>query len=251
MTREILIKRTIDMLRFSRFWLLFPLLFACSSPGGQGQEPTNASPDSVARAASPAPETPEPANEHRTILFFGNSLTAGYGIELSQAFPALIQRRIDSLGLGYRAFNAGLSGETTASGKNRIGWLLNRRTEILVIELGANDGLRGIPVPETRKNLEEIIAIARGKYPDIRILLCGMEVPPNMGPDYQKEFRSIFKELAQRNETALVPFLLAGVAGEPDLNLADGIHPTPAGHKILAENIWQVLRSMLIEKLNN
>ena len=248
MTRETIIKKTIYAFRFSFFWLLFPLLFACSSPAGQGQETASAAPDSVARAASPSPETPEPASQERIILFFGNSLTAGYGIELSQAFPALIQRRIDSLGLGYRVVNAGLSGETTASGKNRIGWLLNRRAEILVIELGANDGLRGIPVPETRKNLEEMIATARGKYPDIRILLCGMEVPPNMGPDYQKEFRSIFKDLAIQKNAALVPFLLADVVGEPDLNLADGIHPTPAGHKIVAENVWQTLSGMLVAR---
>ncbi len=234
------------MPRFSFFCLLI-LLYGCSPTSNEGTSTAKAVADSVkGEGAGLGSEDPADA-EAGIILFLGNSLTAGYGLDLSQSFPSLIQQRIDSLGYDFNVINAGLSGETTAAGKNRIDWLLrSQEVQILVIELGANDGLRGIPVAETRKNLEEMISIARGKYPDIQIILCGMEVPPNMGLEYQEEFRLIFKELAETHETALVPFLLDGVAGEPDLNLADGIHPTSAGHQILAENVWAILEGMIL-----
>lgn len=181
----------------------------------------------------------------KTILFFGDSLTAGMGLDPNEAFPAVIQEKLDSLGLDYEIINAGLSGETTASGKNRVDWVLNQEVDIFVLELGANDGLRGIPLEETEKNLQEIIDIVHEKYPDTRIILAGMEIPPNMGPDYTTEFRNIFPKLAKKNKVELIPFLLEDVAGKPELNQADGIHPTGEGHKIVAENVWEVLQPML------
>lgn len=183
--------------------------------------------------------------QKKTILFFGNSITAGYQLDLSEAFPALIQERLDSLGLNYRTVNAGLSGETTASGNSRVDWVLKNPVDIFVLELGANDGLRGIGIAEARKNLESIIEKVKTKYPECKILLAGMMVPPNMGQDYSDNFQKIYTDLAEKYEIPLIPFLLEGVAGNSELNLEDGIHPTPEGHKILAENVWKHLASML------
>lgn len=180
-----------------------------------------------------------------TILFFGDSLTAGLGLEPEQAFPALIGDRLDSLGYDYRVVNAGLSGETTASGVNRLEWVLRQPVDIFVLELGANDGLRGIPLEETRRNLSAIIEEVRQSDPSTRIVLTGMQLPPNMGPDYTARFRNIFPELAEQYDLSLVPFLLDGVGGVPELNQQDGIHPTAEGHQILAENVWVVLEQIL------
>ena len=179
------------------------------------------------------------------ILFLGNSLTAGYGIDPSKAFPALIQKKIDSLGLAYKAINAGLSGETSAGGLRRIPWLLKRKVDILILELGANDGLRGVAVKETQKNLQAIIEVTQRKYPDVKIVIAGMQVPPNIGKAYTARFKSIFIELAKFNHATLIPFLLGGVGGKPELNLPDGIHPTAAGHRIIAENVWEIIKPIL------
>ena len=184
-------------------------------------------------------------SEGKTLLFFGDSLTAGMGLDLEDAFPALIQATLDSLGMEYTVINSGLSGETTSSGKNRLNWVLNQNADIFVLELGANDGLRGIPLSETRKNLQFIIDAVREKNPETKIILAGMQIPPNMGPAYTKEFRTIFPELAEQNGLPLIPFLLEGVAGEPELNQADGIHPTEEGHKIVARNAWKVLKDVV------
>jgi acyl-CoA thioesterase I len=184
-----------------------------------------------------------PAPKH--ILFFGNSLTAGFGVSPNQAFPALIGRRIDSLHLPYQVTNAGLSGETSAGGKNRIGWVLRQPVDIFVLELGANDGLRGIPVTETAANLQAIIDAVKAKYPAARIVLAGMQIPPNMGAAYATAFRDTFRQLAAKNKAALIPFLLQGVGGIPGLNQQDGIHPTAEGHKIVANNVWRVLKPLL------
>ena len=181
----------------------------------------------------------------KVILCFGNSITAGMGLNLEEAFPALIQNKLDSLGLSYQVINAGLSGETTASGKNRVGWVLNQKVDVFILELGANDGLRGIPLSETKSNLQSIIDLVLEKNPDTKIVLAGMEIPPNMGPEYTSEFRNMFSELAEENKLKLIPFLLNNVAGIPDLNQADGIHPTVEGHKIVAENVWTVLKDVL------
>lgn len=181
----------------------------------------------------------------KTILFFGNSLTAGYGLDPSEAFPALIQQKIDSLGLPYKCINGGLSGETSAGGKNRIDWLLRQKIDVFVLELGANDGLRGIPVTETSRNLQVIVDKVKAKYPNVKLVLAGMEIPPNMGGKYAAEFRLIFRQLAEKNNMSFVPFLLEGVGGVRELNQGDGIHPTEKGHRILAENVWEVLKEVL------
>jgi acyl-CoA thioesterase-1 len=186
-----------------------------------------------------------PSNK-KTILFFGDSLTAGYGLDdPSDAFPGVIQRKIDSLKLPYTVVNAGVSGETTAGGLGRIDWILKPKVDVFVLELGANDGLRGIPVNETTKNLQAIIDKVKAKYPDAKLLLLGMQVPPSMGSDYVNGFKDLFPKLAEKNKILLMPFLLAGVGGNPKLNQADGIHPTVEGAKIVAGNVWQILKAEL------
>lgn len=181
----------------------------------------------------------------KTILFFGNSLTAGMGLDPDVAFPALIQEKIDSLSLDYLVINSGLSGETTASGKNRLNWVLNQEIDVFILELGANDGLRGISLEETKKNLQMIIDKVKEYNPQVIIVLAGMQIPPNLGIDYTNEFQGIFPDLATKNQISLIPFLLQDVAGDADLNQQDGIHPTKEGHKIVAENVWEVLKNSL------
>ena len=181
----------------------------------------------------------------KTILFFGNSLTAGYGVAPSQAFPSLIQNKIDSLNLPYKVINAGVSGETSSGGNSRIDWILKQPVDVFVLELGGNDGLRGIPVSETTKNLQAIIDKVKAKYPDVKLVLAGMQVPPNMGQSYASEFRTMYPALAAKNNMVLIPFLLEGVGGEVKLNLEDGIHPTPEGHQMVAETVWKYLSDVL------
>ena len=181
----------------------------------------------------------------KAIVFFGNSLTAGYGVDPSEVYPALIQNTIDSLMLNYKVINAGVSGETSSGGNGRIEWILRQPVDVFVLELGGNDGLRGIPLSETRKNLQAIIDKVKAKYPDVKIVLEGMQIPPNMGEQYATEFKNIYPEIASKNNAALIPFLLKNVGGDVKLNQPDGIHPTPEGHKIVAQNVWEVLRKIL------
>jgi len=181
----------------------------------------------------------------KTIVFYGNSLTAGYGVSPSEAFPAIIQKKIDSLGLPYQVINAGVSGETSSGGKTRIDWILREPVDIFILELGANDGLRGTPLSETKKNLQQIIDKVKAKYPDTKLVFAGMEIPPNMGQAYTTEFRNIYTELAAKNNMTLIPFLLEGVGGEPELNQADGIHPNEEGSLIVAKNVWKQLEKLL------
>ncbi|MEE1962995.1 arylesterase [Allomuricauda taeanensis] len=181
----------------------------------------------------------------KKILFFGDSLTAGYGLDVTDAFPSIIQEKVDSLGLDYQVVNAGLSGETTASGRNRMAWVLEDDISVVVLELGANDGLRGIPLEETRKNLQAMVDMIQEKLPQATIVLAGMQIPPNMGPEYTSGFRDIFPELAQKEDLTLIPFLLEGVAGIPELNQGDGIHPTQKGQQLVAENVWEILAEVL------
>jgi acyl-CoA thioesterase-1 len=183
--------------------------------------------------------------KNKNIVFFGNSLTAGYGVDPSVSFPSLIQVKIDLLKLPYRVVNAGLSGETSAGGNSRIDWVLRQPLDIFILELGGNDGLRGIPMSETKKNLQAIIDKVRQKYPTSKIVLAGMQIPPNMGKKYTSEFRTVFQQLAGRNKIYLISFLLEGVGGVPGLNQADGIHPNVQGNKIVAENVWKVLKPLL------
>lgn len=181
----------------------------------------------------------------RTIVFFGNSLTAGYGLSPSEAFPAIIQKKIDSLGLPYKVVNAGVSGETSSGGDSRIDWILRQPVDVFILELGANDGLRGIPLEQTKKSLQSILDKVKQKYPDCKILLAGMQIPPNMGQTYTTQFRNMYEELASSNNVTLIPFILEGVGGEEHLNQEDGIHPTAEGHLIVAENVWKELKSIL------
>ena len=184
-------------------------------------------------------------SSEKVIMFFGNSLTAGYGLNQDSAFPSSIQQKIETTGKKYKVVNAGLSGETSAGGLNRITWVLNQPVDIFVLELGANDGLRGVQLESTIENLQGIVDKVKAKYPLAKIVIAGMMVPPNMGADYGNEFVKIFPELAQKNDAELIPFLLDGVAGDPDLNLADGIHPNMEGHKIVAETVWTVIEPLL------
>ncbi|MFQ5629762.1 MAG: arylesterase [bacterium] len=205
--------------------------------------------NSSARAQSTT-DNKQPATnsqQPKTILIFGNSLTAGYGLDPSQAFPALLQQKIDSLDWHFRVIGAGLSGETSAGGLRRIDWILRRNIDVLILELGGNDGLRGISLEDTEKNLQAIIDKTQKAYQDVKIILAGMQVPPNLGPEYTTEFQSIYPALAKQYGAALIPFLLEGVGGIPELNLADRIHPNIEGHKIVAENVWKVLEKVLVE----
>lgn len=225
-----------NLIRYSSILLMF-LMFSCGENSEKKSEKNN--------TEEAQTETEIQESEKDVILFFGNSLTAGMGLEPSEAFPALIQNRLDSLEYDYEVINAGLSGETTASGKNRINWVLNQEVDVFVLELGANDGLRGIPLEETRKNLQDIINTVKEKNPDTKIVLAGMQIPPNMGEEYTTEFRNIFPELAEENNVELIPFLLEGVAGDPKLNQQDGIHPTAEGYEIVADNVWSVLEDVV------
>ena len=192
-----------------------------------------------------APAGEADVTRRKRILFLGNSLTAGYGLEVAQPFPALIQKKIDALGWNYEVVNAGQSGDTTAGGLRRLDWFLSRKVHVLVLELGANDGLRGIAPTVTRQNLQAIIDRTKDRYPNVQIVLAGMQVPPNLGKAYTSLFKAIFPELAKKNDAFLVPFLLEGVAGERRLNLPDGIHPSPEGHRIVAKNVWRVMKPIL------
>ncbi|TYP95547.1 acyl-CoA thioesterase-1 [Fodinibius salinus] len=180
------------------------------------------------------------------ILFFGDSITAGNGITKEKAFPALIQHKIDSLNWDYNAINAGLSGETSAGGLRRVDWMLRQPVSVFMLELGGNDGLRGIDLDATKKNLQKIIDKVEAKYPNAKIIIAGMEVPPNLGPEYTKKFKEMYPALAEENDAKLIPFLLEGVARDSDLMQADGIHPTAQGHKILAQTVWDTLKPMLL-----
>jgi acyl-CoA thioesterase-1 len=185
------------------------------------------------------------AAEPKTVVFFGDSLTAGYGLDPDEAYPALIQRKLDAAGRAWRVVNAGLSGDTTAGGLRRLDWILRQKVDAIVIELGGNDGLRGIPVEVTRQNLEAMIERIRAKDPRVTIVVAGMQLPTNMGPAYTEGFAALFPDVAQKHGVALIPFLLEGVGGIPELNLPDGIHPTAAGHRIVAETVWRVLDPLL------
>lgn len=187
------------------------------------------------------------AAEH-TLIFFGDSLTAGYGLAdpETESYPARVQGKIDAEHLPWHVVNAGLSGETSAGGLRRIDWVLNQRADIVVLELGANDGLRGTAPEVTSANLQGIIDHIRARYPQARIVLAGMRMPPSMGADYAEAFHAVFPALAKKNHLTLIPFLLDRVAAVPDLNQGDGIHPTAAGAQVVADGVWKVIRPLLV-----
>ena len=201
-----------------------------------------------AEASSPEDKAPseDEGSSRPAIVVLGDSLTAGYGISADQAFPALLQERIDAAGLEYSIVNAGVSGDTTAGGRRRLAWVLDGQdVAVLVVALGGNDGLRGLPVAEMRANLEAIVDEAKAR--GIAVMLTGMEAPPNHGPRYTDAFRAVFPEIAERRELAFYPFLLTGVAGDAELNQADGIHPNPEGARRIAEELWPHLEPLLSE----
>ncbi|UCF20047.1 MAG: arylesterase [Gemmatimonadota bacterium] len=214
---------------------LFALAAAC---GSEEQRPAARTPDTQATATD---------TSHPVVLFLGTSLTAGMGLSSEQAYPALIQAKIDSAGLGFRVVNAGVSGETSAGGLRRIDWLLGQPVGVLVVELGANDMLRGQDVMAMRANLQAIIDRTRAAHPGARIVIAGMQAAPNLGEPYTSEFAATFVDLAEENDAALIPFLLDGVAGIPELNQPDGNHPTAEGQAIVAENVWNIVEPVLLE----
>jgi acyl-CoA thioesterase-1 len=214
---------------------------ACGREAAPPAKPVAAAPAAPA-APAPVPVTPAVSDRPR-IVFLGDSLTAGYGLEQSQAVPALIQARLEKEGYPFEVVNAGVSGDTSAGGLSRLEWSLSGDVRILVVELGANDGLRGLPVDAMRRNLEEVITKAQAR--GVAVLLVGMEALPNYGASYTSEFRGTFPALAKQYKTSLMPFYLDGVAGKPELNIADGMHPNPTGAVIVANNLWRTLEPML------
>lgn len=193
----------------------------------------------------PAAIQPE-AKKKKTIVFFGDSLTAGYGLSnASTGYVSLIQQRLDSLGMPYHAVNAGLSGETSAGGNERVDWVIRQPLDIFVLELGGNDALRGIQPEETYKNLSSIFDKVRAKYPDAKLVLAGMQAPPNMGKMYADKFRAMYPKLAKEHNATLIPFFLENVGGVAELNQGDRIHPNEKGQFVLRDNVWEELKSLL------
>ena len=213
-------------------------LLALGAAGCQSDAPAT-------KAAPPAAPAATKKGE-AAILFFGDSITAGLGVDPDQAYPALIENRVDSLHLPYTVVNAGLSGETTAGGRSRLHWVLSRQpVAVFVLELGGNDGLRGLPLADTRQNLQAIIDTVRQQAPHAKIVLAGMQIPPNMGPAYTAEFKTLYPALAAKNKLTLIPFLLENVGGIARLNQRDGIHPTATGHKLVARTVWRTVQPLL------
>ncbi len=205
-------------------------LWGCDQPG---REPPESATPPLATGARPS------------VVFLGTSLTAGLGLEPEQAYPALIQQKIDSAGLGFRVINAGVSGETSAGARRRVDWLLREPVAVLVVETGANDGLRGLPPDSLRANIQAVLNRAQASTPAPKLVILGMRVPPNYGRAYTEGFQAVYPELARENGAELVPFLLDGVGGIPRLNQADGIHPTAEGQRVMAKTVWKVLEPVL------
>lgn len=225
------------------YYLLFLLssFLACTDSNSPEEAAT-----SPAQHEQTPTETANTQQKTKRIVFFGNSLSAAYGMDnIAQGFVGLIAAKLDSLGYKYEVVNAGLSGETTAGGRERVSWVLEQPVDIFVLELGGNDGLRGIDPASSYENLKAIIETVKAKYPDAAIVLAGMEAPPNMGQQFTQQFRQMYARLAQEYDTYLIPFLLEGVAGDKRLNLPDGIHPNVEGHRIVAENVWAVLQEVV------
>ena len=232
----------LKVLKF-RYFLWMLVLIGCGENPEKKQSESNSGNTTVSTNEGTNSDT-------KTILFYGNSLTAAYGLDPKEGFPNLIQQRLDSLGLDYHVINSGLSGETTSGGLNRLDWVLNQPVDIFVLELGANDGLRGIPLKESMNNLQKMIDMVKEKNPDTKIILAGMQIPPNMGADYTTQFREMYPKLSEANDIYLIPFLLEGVAGIPSLNQEDGIHPTAEAQKIVMENVWETLEPVVLPSID-
>ncbi|MFT5165058.1 MAG: acyl-CoA thioesterase-1 [Saprospiraceae bacterium] len=227
------------LLKLTVFWGL--LFWGACNVAEKDQKTSSPAVDSDPVAVTPIAKE----EKIKSIVFFGNSLSAGYGVNPEECFAGLIEKRVDSLGLPYKVINAGLSGETTAGGESRIDWILRQPVDVFILELGGNDALRGIQPASSYKNLQSIIDKTKAKYPEVKIIIAGMMAPPNMGIDFTTKFKDIFPKIAEESKSLLIPFLLEGVAAIPSLNQADGIHPNPQGHKIVAENIWGILKEIL------
>lgn len=227
-------------------------LSACGGgPAADSGEPDRSAADSAAETRGQRTDSPATATDERgVVLFLGTSLTAGLGVGAENAYPAVIQERIDSAGYPFRVVNAGLSGETSAGGLRRLEWSLQEPVAVLVLELGANDGLRGLGIEELRHNLQTIIRTTLDRYPATSIVVAGMEAPPNMGAAYTTAFREVFSGVAREFDADLIPFLLDGVAADPELNQADRIHPTAAGQRRVADNVWPVLEPLLAARVD-
>ena len=192
-------------------------------------------------------QTPaQSVDERPVIVFLGDSLTAGYQLDPAEAYPALIQQKLNQAGYAFRVVNAGVSGSTTTDGLQRLNWLLREPIDILVLALGANDALRGLPLSLIRDNLDAILTRVRGQNPGAQLVLVGMRMPPSYGGVYVLGFEAIYRELAQAHGAVLIPFLLEGVAGEPGLNLADQLHPNAAGHRVLARTVWSYVKPLTV-----
>jgi acyl-CoA thioesterase-1 len=229
-----------------RYVTRFLLVAGAAACGGEPPPPP--AEDAVVVPLAAPPRVSDDARP--AIVFLGTSLTAGLGLEgPQQAYPALIQARLDSAGLAYRVVNAGVSGETSAGALRRVDWVMSQGdVAVLVVETGANDGLRGQDPDSLRANLEAIFARARQQNPPPKLILAGMEAPPNLGRDYTTRFRAVYPDVARAHGATLIPFLLDGVAGVESLNQADGIHPTAEGQRRMAEIVWEVLRRVLEER---
>lgn len=225
--------------------LLSALAIACGGRDAARDTATSTKPPSPAESPAVLDSAPAPLDGRQTILFLGTSLTAGLGLEPDSAYPQQIQRKIDASKLPYQVVNSGVSGETSAGLLRRLDWVLRRPADVVVVETGANDGLRGLPVEATRATIGNVLARIRRERPSAKILLVQMEAPPNLGPEYTSAFHAMFPDLAREHGATLLPFLLEGVAGEPRLNQGDGIHPNNEGEKIVAENVWRILQPML------
>ena len=195
--------------------------------------------ESAAPAATAVPK--------KTIVFLGDSLSAGSGVKPQQAFPALVEQKIRERGLPFEVVNAGVGGDTTAGGLRRLEWLLQRKVDVLVLELGGNDGLRGLPVSNIKSNLQAMIDKAKAKHPEVKVVIAGMQMPPNVGAKYAEEFRQVFYDVAKENNATMIPFLLEGVGGLREFNQPDLIHPNPLGHKIVADVVWKTLEPLLLD----
>jgi acyl-CoA thioesterase-1 len=195
--------------------------------------------------AEPSPAPVAAAAEKKTIVFLGDSLSAGAGVQPQQAFPAHVGDKNREHGLPYEVVNAGVSGDTTAGGLRRIDWLLQRKVDVLVIELGGNDGLRGLPIANIKSNLQTMIDKAKAKYPDVQIVIAGMQMPPNVGENYAQDFKQVFFDVAKQNNVTMIPFLLEGVGGFREFNQPDLIHPNPIGHRMVADVVWKTIEPLL------
>lgn len=231
-------------------FLLLGVLFVIGCGQNRSDSDTARSTPDTTASASPSTPSDTTADDGLRVVVLGNSIAAGYGVDSDEAFPARLQQKVDSLGWNVTIQNAGVSGETTAGGRRRIGWLLEDPIDILVLELGGNDGLRGVDPDATEENLTAIIDTTLSTYPDAHVLLAGMQIPPNLGADYTKQFRQVYPTVAdQFDQVTLIPFVLEGVGTNEALMQDDGIHPTAEGQKQVAENVWEELRPLLEKRL--